>query len=116
MNMRMLITLLTLILSTTAAAMTEPSINALVGIKQAPKPGEQFRVDTAGYNAAPVTLICREKSIYTPFSSCELNSNVRGGLFLHIGESNFTGKNISGELIEFIGIQHGQLFFQLVDE
>nr|MBF4390050.1 LuxR family transcriptional regulator [Vibrio anguillarum] len=52
---------------------------------------------------------------YTAFSYCELNSNARG-LYLEIGETNFTGKNVSGELIEFIGIQHGQLFFKLVKE
>ncbi|WP_234915522.1 LuxR family transcriptional regulator, partial [Vibrio anguillarum] len=113
MNTRMFGILMSLILSTsTVAAETEPSINALVGIKQAPKLGERFRVDTAGYNAAPVTLVCMEASPYTAFSYCELNSNARG-LYLEIGETNFTGKNVSGELIEFIGIQHGQLFFKL---
>lgn len=108
--------LLSTLCSFSVLASTELSINTLVGIKDAPKVGEKFRIDAAaGYNAAPVTLVCMEKSAYSPLSGCELNANARG-LYLDIDERNFTGRNVSGELIEFTGIKHGHLFFRLISD
>ena len=69
--------LLSAVCTFSVMASTELSINTLVGIKDAPKVGERFRIDAAGYNAAPVTLVCMEKSAYSALSGCELNANVR---------------------------------------
>jgi hypothetical protein len=89
-------------------------ISALVGIKDAPVIGSQYRIDATSYGAAPVTLFCELESKFRAFSACELDANIRR-LYLDMTKDNFSGRNVSGRIIEFTGIKYGQLFFKLVD-
>ncbi|MFS1476696.1 LuxR family transcriptional regulator [Vibrio lentus] len=89
-------------------------IGELVGIKHVPEVGAKYRIDETSYGAAPVTLSCELEGRFRTFSACELDANVRS-LFLDMTKDNFTGRNVSGRIIEFTGIKHGQLFFELMD-
>jgi len=101
-------------LSTPAYSFEIEPIGALVGIRDAPEIGSKYRIDDNSYGAAPVTLMCQLQGKFQAFSACHLDANVHH-LFLDMTKDNFTGRNVSGRKIEFIGVKHGQLFFKLLE-
>lgn len=98
-------------LTPSALASEIKSVKFLYGLSHAPRIGSVYNLS----DEYVVSLYCSEKGPVTSFSSCRIGSLDINPLYLEMTDDNFTGRNMMGRHIEFIGIKHGQLFFQLVD-
>ena len=108
---KLLLCLLIVFLTPSALASEIKPVEFLYGLSHAPRIGSVYNLS----DEYEVSLYCSEKGPVTSFSSCRIGSSESSHLYLEMTSDNFSGRNMIGRRIEFIGIKHGQLFFQLVD-
>lgn len=97
-----------------AQSLTEYPMGKLAAIKSPPKVGDLYRIDKVAYSGRPVVLYC-ESSSFRNVNGCAIDATVKG-MYLELGNDNFTNKDVSGRLMEFVKIKNGHLFFKLIDE